>query len=280
MTSDASNNHSVAEHYAHGSLWETIENALAVSGKKLDRLQVDDLAPIDAFHIRGRKATVELAAHAGIRKEFHIVDVGCGLGGTARYLASVFACRVTGIDLTEEYIEVADRLGQMIGLDNLVSFQQGSALNMPFADGSFDIAWTEHTQMNIEDKKGFYREIARVLKPGGQLVFHDVFSGDNEAPCYPVPWAETAAISFLSTCDHLREHIRDAGFSIQYWQDKSEESLDWFQHTVAKAKSTGPAPLGTHLLMGKTAGKKLQNLIRNLSEKRIFVIQAILKKSA
>jgi len=269
----------VNDHYAHGSLWAVICKALVDMGKELHRLNVDDLSPVDAFHIRGRSATVELAARSQIGPDFEVLDVGCGIGGAVRYLSSAYACKTTGIDLTEEYIEVARRLAHAVGLDELVSFHCASALNMPFADASFDIVWTEHVQMNIEDKGAFYKEMARVLKPGGRLVFHDVFSGEGGEPYYPVPWAETARISYLSTINELKGYLQDTGFSIQYWEEKSQESLNWFRVAVRRMKSSGTAPLGVHLLMGPTARKKIENLISNLSEQRITVLQAMMQKS-
>jgi ubiquinone/menaquinone biosynthesis C-methylase UbiE len=249
-------------------------------GKELHRLNVDDLSPVDAFHIRGRSATAELAVRSRIRSDFEVLDVGCGIGGAVRYLSSTYACKTTGIDLTKEYVEVARRLAHAVRLDELVSFHCASALDMPFADASFDIVWTEHVQMNIEDKGAFYKEMARVLKPGGRLVFHDVFSGDGGEPYFPVPWAETARINFLSTINELRGHLKDAGFSIQSWEDKSQESLNWFRAAVSRMKSSGKAPLGVHLLMGATARQKFENLISNLSEQRITVLQATMQKSA
>jgi ubiquinone/menaquinone biosynthesis C-methylase UbiE len=271
--------YAINNHYGHGSLWTAIRTTLTDMGKELQRLTVDDLASVDAFHIRGRTATVELAERLGIRRNLKVLDVGCGLGGSVRYLASAYGCKTTGIDLTKEYIEVARLLAHAVGLDDLVAFHHGSALDMPFEDGAFDIVWTEHAQMNIEDKRCFYREIARVLKPKGRLVFHDVFNGIGGEPHYPVPWAENAKISFLVTIDHLYGYLKDAGFSIQYWEDKSQDSLNWFNTTVKRMKSSESAPLGVHLLMGQTAKKKFENLMCNLSEQRITVLQAVMQKT-
>ena len=80
-----------------------------------------------------------------------------------------YNCQITGIDLTEEYCQVATELASRVGLFDRVRYQQGSALAMPFPDNSFDIAYTQHVAMNIADKAGLYREIARVLKPRGRF---------------------------------------------------------------------------------------------------------------
>lgn len=270
--------HAVESHYGHGKTLDLVLNALRAAGKDLDRLTPADLAPIDQFHIRGREATVELACRATLSPGSRILDVGCGLGGSARYLAAEWNCHVTGIDLTGEYIEAAKALAELTGLAGATSFLQGSALDLPFADGSFDAVWTEHVQMNIADKRTFYSEIFRVLVPGGRLLFHDVFQGDGGALYYPVPWAEDSSISFLATTAEVLILLEDLGFRILDWQDKSRQSLAWFTAATLKLKAAAPAPLGLHLLMGENTAVKFSNNLRNLEEQRFVVIQAIAGK--
>ncbi|MGY8769696.1 MAG: methyltransferase domain-containing protein [Pirellulales bacterium] len=150
----------VDRHYGKGQIMEQIKAGLQLAGKDLNALEVDDLAPIDAFHTRGRESTLELATLANVSATDLVLDVGSGLGGTARHLAEVYQCKVTGIDLTEEYVAVGKKLTEMVGLSELVNLQQGSALDIPCEDASFDLVWTEHVQMNIADKQKFYSEIA------------------------------------------------------------------------------------------------------------------------
>jgi ubiquinone/menaquinone biosynthesis C-methylase UbiE len=207
-----------------------------------------------------------------------VLDVGCGLGGSARYLAAEYQCQVTGIDLTQEYVDVANTLAGMVGLTDRVAFRQASALEMPFEEGSFDVVWTEHAQMNIADKRAFYREIGRVLRPKGLLLFHDIFRGEGGPLHYPVPWAEGPSISFLAAPEEVRQVLEDLGFSIHDWADKSEPSLQWFVSAIDKLKASGPPPLGLHLLMGGTARTKFENNIRNLREGRFVVYQARAEK--
>lgn len=242
------------------------------------RLAPADLAPVDEFHIRGREATVELARRASLSPGLRVLDVGCGLGGSARYLAAEHQCQVTGIDLTQEYVNVANALADMVGLRDKVAFRQASALDMPFDDGSFDVVWTEHVQMNIADKRAFYREIGRVTRPKGLLLFHDIFLGDLGSLHYPVPWAEDASISFLAAPEEVRQILEDLGFVIHDWDDKSQPSLDWFVAAIEKLKVSGTPPLGLHLLMGNTANAKFENNIRNLRERRLVVFQARAEK--
>lgn len=268
------------QQYSRGNLLNTIVEALHVSGINIEQLNIDDLAPVDEFHIRGKEATRELAGLTPLNSDLHVLDVGCGLGGSARWLASEFQCRVTGIDLTREYIEVARVLTEMVELNNSVDFVRADALNLPFEDESFDIVWTEHAQMNIADKTGFYEEIARAIKPEGRLLFHDIFKGSNTLKYYPVPWADNDSIDFLAAPGEIKEILDELGFTIQDWEDKSGASLEWFEQLIEKLQKKGPPPLGTHLLMGDTkiAKTKLTNQVHNLREKRMATIQAGVQK--
>jgi ubiquinone/menaquinone biosynthesis C-methylase UbiE len=270
---------SVEEHYGRGKILDAILGALRGMGKDIESLRPADLAPVDEFHIRGREATVELATLAALEPRLRVLDVGCGLGGSVRYLAAEWQCVATGVDLTSEYVGVASALAPLVGLQDLTRFHQASALDLPFGDGAFDVVWTEHAQMNIADKRAFYAEITRVLAPRGRLVFHDIFQGEQQPLHYPVPWAEESAISHLVSPDAARNIIADLGLAIVSWVDKSAQSLQWFTTAVEKVKSTGAPPLGLHLLMGNNAGLKFENMLRNLSEQRIVVIQAVAQKT-
>lgn len=264
----------VEHHYGRGRTLDTIVEALRLAGQDPARLRPEDLAPVDEFHIRGREATVELARRPAFEPGSRVLDVGCGLGGSARYLAAEHRCHVTGIDLTREYVDAANALAGMVRLGDRVAFRQASALDLPFEDGRFDAVWTEHVQMNIADKRAFYREIARVTRPGGLLVFHDVFQGDGGPLHYPVPWAEEPSISFLAAPGDVRRILEEVGFVVNAWLDTSESSLQWFVATIEKLTATGPPPLGLHLLMGETAQAKFENITRNLREGRAVVYQA------
>jgi SAM-dependent methyltransferase len=269
----------VEQHYARDGILEAIRGALQAMGKDPTCLTPIDLAPVDEFHSRGREATIELANRAELVAGLHVLDVGCGLGGSARYLAHEHKCRVTGIDLTEQYVEVARTLAQWVGLNDVVEFRHCSALDMPFADSTFDAVWTEHVQMNISNKRAFYAEITRVLKPGGRLLFHDIFQGDGGEPHYPVPWAEDASISFLAPPQTVHGILGKLGLTILDWEDRSAYSLQWFEAAMGKMRSSGPPPLGLHLLAGGDARAKFENLARNLRESRIVVLQAVAEKA-
>lgn len=252
---------------------------LRAAGRNASQLTPADLAPVDAFHIRGRESTIELAGRTTWTPGLRVLDVGCGLGGSARYLASEHGARVTGIDLTTAFVVTAKALAELVGLHAAVSFQQASALDLPFPDASFDVIWTEHAQMNVEDKRAFYASLARVLVPGGRLLFHDIFQGPGGPPHFPEPWAESPAISFLEPPNAIRAVLADVGFTAEDWEDRSDVSLAWFRATFERIAREGPPPLGLHLVMGPSGRSKLDNLVRSLAEQRVTVVQAALVKS-
>jgi ubiquinone/menaquinone biosynthesis C-methylase UbiE len=261
----------VEKYYGVGGIMQKIEAGLKLAGKDANSITVDDLALVDEFHTRGRESTLEVAALANLKASDRVLDVGCGLGGTARYLAEQFKCTVAGIDITQEYISIGKKLTELVGLSERVELRQGSALEIPHADERFDIVWTEHVQMNIADKHRFYSEIARVLKPGGRLLFHDIFRGPGDPPLYPTPWAEAASMSTLATEAEASSIIEQAGLVIDQWRVTVEESIEWFKKMSAQIKADGAPSLSTRLLMGVNAKTKLQNYFRNLSENRVSV---------
>ena len=263
----------INEHYGISGILNSIMDGLKSSGKNLDALNLDDLAPIDEFHTRGKESTIEIADLAHIQSHHDILDVGCGLGGSARYIASKYGCSVIGIDLTDEYVDVANKLTELVHLTDKVSFKQGSALELQFPSNHFDVVWTEHTQMNISDKTQFYGELSRVLKPNGRLVFHDIFFGTASNPYYPTPWAEYDMLSSLCTQEEAKDVIEKSNLVIHEWNDKSEQSLEFFKETVKRIETSESVPLGIHLLMGKTAKTKLLNQIQNLEENRVSIVQ-------
>ncbi len=264
----------VAAHYGREGLLESILKALSAAGKDPERLAVDDLVLFDQFHLRGRDATLELLRLAGLGHGERVLDVGGGIGGPARTLASA-GCSVTVLDLTEEFCRTGVALTERVGLASRVTFRHGSALAMPFEDAAFDAVWTQHSSMNIEDKELLYGEIARVLRTGGRLAIHEITAGPEAPLHFPVPWAGVAAISFLRPPEAVRKLIQASGFRECAWRDVSETSLAWLRERLA---TPAPPPLGLHLLLGAAAGEMLRNVARNLEERRITVVEAVFER--
>jgi ubiquinone/menaquinone biosynthesis C-methylase UbiE len=265
-------------HYAHPDLESAILTALRAAGKDIDRLQAEDLAPIDEFHIRGRQATLELARAAGMAAGMRVLDVGSGIGGPSRCLARDFGCEVTGIDLSEDYCRAATLLARRVGLAEQVTYRQGDALDLPFADESFDAVWSQHVAMNIADKAALYGQMRRVLKPGATLAIYDVVAGAAGPVHFPVVWAGTAVNSFLVAPSELHWLIATAGFEVVHWQDDTATARAWFTGIADRIAERGLPPLGIHLLLGSDFALMAANQRRNLDEDRIGLIQAVARR--
>lgn len=264
----------VARHYGASGLLARIYAGLEASGADLDNLQPDDLAPVEEFHIGGRIATARAVEKLSPQEDHHVLDVGCGIGGTARFIAGQVGCRVTGIDLTPDYIDVAKALTERTGLAGKVSYHVASALDMPFEDASFDAAITLHVAMNIPDRVGLYGEIARVMKPGARLCVYDVMKKSEDDITYPVPWAQSAETSHLTTPDEMRALLGESGFAVVEVEDRTDFAIEFFQQSLA-ASTNGPPPLGLHLLMGASAPEKFKNMLTNVESGRIAPVQII-----
>lgn len=269
----------VAQHYGDDGLLSRILGGLKAAGADMDRLQPDDLAPVEEFHIGGRDATEHAVAQMALCEGQCVLDIGCGIGGAARYIATRTGCRVTGIDLTPEYISVARTLTQLTGLDGSVSFEVGSALAMPFEAAAFDAAITLHVAMNIRERDALYHEMARVLKPGATLYIFDVMKKNDAALTFPVPWATSGETSHLTTPEEMRTLLDDAGFSVAATTDRTDFAIEFFEKSLAAARN-GPPPLGIHLIMGESAAERLGNVMTNIKNGCIAPVQMIATRNA
>jgi len=261
----------VRDHYRATGLTERLKTALAVLGPQDQRLTPKELAGLDQFHTRGLAATAELAKLAGITADMSVLDVGSGVGGPARLVAATWGCQVTGVDLSEPFVDAARYLTERTGQSGQVSFRTASALELPFDDGQFDVVLLQHVAMNIADRARLYGEIRRVLTSGGRFATFDVVSKDGE-PHYPLPWARTSATSFLLTAAATRKVIEPAGFRTLVWQDDSEAAKAW----IAQLRASGPPPspnLG--VVMGPDFAQLAANLGRNLMEGRLGILTAV-----
>lgn len=272
----------VSQHYSRKSLSSLLLEALTQAGKDPDHLTRDDITGFEEFHIGGRESTRALADLAKLTTGLKLLDVGSGIGGPARTLADEYGCDVTGLDLTAEYVNAAQMLTERVGLSDKARFVQGSALEMPFDNDSFEIVWMQHVSMNIKDKRQLFSELKRVLKPNGRLVFHEIMAGETNESSelhYPVFWASGPGLSFLSTPESIRELLSEVGLEPGIWNETTRDSSAFFEKMLASLSAGGPSPLGLGVLVGQDAPIKAKNVLKNLKENRLRVIQAVLSSS-
>lgn len=258
----------VTRHYQRDDLAGAILVAARAGLEPGEVLTSRHLAPASEFHVGGLESTRRFIPMLGIAPGMAVLDVGCGVGGTARFVAETCGAIVTGIDLTPAYVEAAQALSEAVGLGGSTSFHCGSALAMPFDDRAFDAAFTLHVAMNIEDKARLYREVARVLKPGAVFGVYDMVAGsDDGAFVFPVPWAAGPATSFLATPAEMRVLLDEAGFTIEHEEDRRDHALDFFARQRALA-AAGPSSLSLRTLIGEGFAERMANIVANISARR------------
>jgi ubiquinone/menaquinone biosynthesis C-methylase UbiE len=269
----------ITAHYTPDDALARIRAGLESLGKSPGRVGIADLGPVDEFHIGGRPATADLGERMGLTRDQRLLDIGCGLGGSARFFAETFGCPTVGIDLTPAYVELARELTAWTGLSARASFEVGSATDMPFTDASFDAAVLIHVGMNIADKRALFAETARVLAPGARFGLYDVLRTGPGEIGYPVPWASTPENSFLADLETYTEALEAAGFELIGVRERQAFALEFFAAMRERAAGAGaPPPLGLHILMGRNTPEKIENIVAALSAGSIAPVEMILEK--
>jgi len=268
----------IAEHWATGDVYELVLSALQKSGKSLNALTVEDLAPVDHFHARGFPATVELADRLPIEPGSHILDIGCGLGGPARYLARRFQCTVSGIDITPAFVEAANRLTALLGMESQVEIEHGDGQHLPYSDGVFDGAYTQHVTMNVADRARFFGEAYRVLKPGAFFALTEHGMGPVGDPHYPLPWSMDGTGAYLKSPSDTQSVLEVTGFEDVQIEDTGDKYLAAYKRVMELATQGILPPLGVHILLGESAPEKTRNAARNIEEGRTHPVQMLCRK--
>jgi SAM-dependent methyltransferase len=269
--------HEVAAHYSRGDLEQKILEGLHKSGKELAKLTAADLSAVDEFHLGWRPATAELAKDLDLTADLKLLDLGSGIGGPARYFADSHGTHVVGIDLTDEFVTVANSLTHRCGLSGRVRFQQGSILDLPFDDGSFDVATLIHVGMNIADKARLFAQVRRVLKPGSRFGVYDIMRMTEDEIPYPMPWAAGPPTSFVETPDRYRTLLAEAGFRLEQEVNRRPFVLDRWREMQERIAKEGPPPLGLHTMMGAAAKERLGNVMATLQRETIAPVQMIVR---
>ena len=256
----------VQDHYGSADIVERILTAAQHAVTDGPSLSADRLFPYDQLHGRELLATKDHAAKLNPAKDDHLLDVGSGIGGPARYFASVFGCRVTGVDLTQQFVAAATDLTRLSGLAGTVDFIEGDAAKMPFEASAFDHAYSFYVGMNLPDKPAVMSECFRVLRPGDYLLWTEVTSNAGD-PHYPLPWARDAAGSHVGTGETLANQLCDAGFTIQSVDDETASHLELARRT--KAAGIGPTDVqlqANEVVLGPDFVERRMNYIRSLAD--------------
>jgi ubiquinone/menaquinone biosynthesis C-methylase UbiE len=265
----------VEAQYTRNGLFEAIMDALAKTGVNATNITRTAIAGADEFHVRGKEVSLELAMAAGIQRGSKVLDVGCGIGGPCRMLAAEYGCTVTGIDITHEYIRTATMLSKLVQLDHLTHFVQGSALDLPFPAHQFDVVWTQHVQMNIADKQTFYAAIKSALSPTGRFIYYDIFSTGDDALQYPLPWANTPALSHLITTHQLKTLLQQNGLHPISTTDQTEKGIQFFAALLQKIEEQRLPAVSLQLVMGEQFAEKIRNLYNGLVAAKVVLQSGI-----
>lgn len=279
MTSAKTTNaNTIADHWARGDVYGLIVSALNKMSKPLEALTLEDLSAVDHFHARGLRATVELADQLPIKAGQHIVDIGCGIGGPARYIANRFNCSVSGVDITQPFVEAGNKLTALVKMERQVRIELGDGQRLPYPDSSFDGAYSQHVTMNVSDRSAFFAEAYRVLKPGGFFALTEHGLGPKGSPHYPLPWSMDGSGAYLITPSETRAILEKTGFQAIVIEDTGARYLASYRTAIEAAEKGDLPPLGIHILLGDTALQKVRNAARNIEEGRTHPIQLLCHK--
>lgn len=237
------------------------------------RLSPEELGALDHFHTGGLRASRELLEVAQIRADDRVLDIGAGLAGSARLLASAVGCRVDCIEMSPDYCVGAVLLNRLTGLEDRIKVHEGSALELPFADDSFDVVWMQNVGMNIEDKQTLYGEIARVLKPGGRYAFQEMAAGNVATSYFPLPWATEPADNFLVSADEMQSLLGECGLIAELFEDTSDAHLS---RTTANATPAAAGQLGLAVFVDNLA-QKAANARRSLEEGQVRLVRGVFR---
>jgi len=264
--------------YHRPNLYDEIIGGLRGAGIEEANLTRHDLLPIDEFHIGGRAETEALAALIPALDNADVLDIGCGIGGPMRTLADDHNCRTTGLDYTFEYCRTARNLATLINIPSAIDIVCAAAPDLPFADSSFDVVWMQHTAMNVADKQLLAEEIDRVLRPGGRIAVHEVFSESGGEVHLPVFWADQPSDSFLEPPSQFRDRIARSGYDVLHWHDTTSRAAEWFARVIRRFDEKGVPPLSLQLVVGESFEQRARNVARNLAEGSISLYRGIFLK--
>lgn len=269
---------SISDHWGTGDVFAKIVEAMLSAGIDPETLTIEQLAPVDHFHARGFPATIELADTLPIEEGQHLIDIGCGIGGPARYLAKRFGCKVDGLDITGPFVEAGNQLSQLVGMQDDVNIVHGDGQHLPYKEETFDGGYAQHVTMNVPDRALFFGEAYRVLKPGAFFALTEHGLGQTGDPHHPVPWSEDGNGAYLIRPADTVAVLEKSGFEDIEVTDTGEKYLQGYLKAIELAERGETPAFGVHILLGKLAPEIVSNAARNIAEQRTHPVQIICRK--
>jgi ubiquinone/menaquinone biosynthesis C-methylase UbiE len=264
--------------WTRGDLYSRINQAMSDSGLNNKKLEIEDLFPIDQYHARGIGATKDLGKRMPITKNQKILDVGCGLGGPARYYAKEFKCHITGVDITPSFIEIGNNFNRLTSMSTMVDLYVGNGEKLEFEDEIFDGAYSQHVTMNISDRMKFFSEIYRVLKKGSFFAFTEHGLGPEGDPIFPLPWADNQEMSFLLPLENTNAILKEIGFQNIKIIETGDKYIAGYEKLIQKQPKSEKPTLGIHVIGGSSMHERSINSMRSIKENRTLPFEIVCEK--
>ena len=270
-------NSEVIDHYQGSNLYDSILGGLRKAGLDLDNLSPENLSAADEFHIGGTEATDFVCNKVEDFAGHKLLDVGCGIGGPARFISNRVGCEVVGVDLTPDFVKTGNLLTDLVSMTKTVTLIEGNAADLSYPSDSFDAAYMMHVGMNISDKRATFKDISRVLKDNGLFVIYDVMCLEEQELMYPLPWASKKEGSAVDSPETYQSILETEGFKVTEIEKKRDFAIGFFENMMKKMEG-GPPPLGLHLVMGSNTAVKVQNVNRQIVDGLLAPVLMVAKK--
>ena len=272
------NKKDVEAFWTRGDIHSRIHLAMTKANLIDQKLEIKELFPIDQYHARGIAATVDLAKRMPIKKNQSILDIGCGLGGPARYYAKEFECIITGIDITPSFIEIGNEFNKITSMSNKVKLKIGDGEILDFKNEIFDGAYSQHVTMNISDRKKFFSEAFRVLKKGSFFAFTEHGLGAEGNPIFPLPWADTEEMSYLLPPEQTILLLKEIGFSNIEIIDTGDKYILGYEKLTKSSSEKKKPILGIHVIGGESMQERSMNSMKSIKENRTLPFEIVCRK--